>query len=58
MNVKIDKKDYDIVVTKDIAAGEIIYKEKPMMATLDPRVEVRKIFFFKFKIYIYIYILI
>jgi len=39
MNVKIDKKDYDIVVTKDIAAGEIIYKEKPMMATLDPRVE-------------------
>jgi import receptor subunit TOM20 len=39
MNVKIDKKDYDIVVTKDIAAGEVIYKEKPMMATLDPRVE-------------------
>ncbi|ORX41808.1 MAS20-domain-containing protein [Piromyces finnis] len=39
MNVKIDKKDYDIIVTKDIAAGEIIYKEKPMMATLDPRVE-------------------
>jgi len=39
MNVKIDKKDYDIVVTKDFAAGEIIYKEKPMMATLDPRVE-------------------
>ncbi|ORX64879.1 MAS20-domain-containing protein [Anaeromyces robustus] len=39
MNVKIDKKDYDIVVTRDIAAGEIIYKEKPMMATLDPRVE-------------------
>jgi len=39
MNVKIDKKDYDIVLTKDIAAGEVIYKEKPMMATLDPRVE-------------------
>jgi len=39
MNVKIDKKDYDIIITKDIAAGEVIYKEKPMMATLDPRVE-------------------
>jgi len=50
MNVKIDKKDYDIVVTKDIAAGEVIYKEKPMMATLDPRVEVN--------IYIYVIIII